>query len=152
VGLVLTATAAAAVLYGTVVLFALGPSSPTALGEVNVGRPQVVRVQMHLQDHRAATRPVPRLPQASPGRAQHVATHPRSPVAQLRVSRPRAVKATPRPAAQIQPLRSAAKPESQTPPAASPVMPPEVETPPIALPSLPELELPETPPLPVSLP
>src|SRR3954466_6873397 len=67
--LILSAIAAAAALYGAVVCFGLGPASPVALGEVSVRPHPVVRVQVHVRDN-AVPRPVQRLPQVSPGRAQ----------------------------------------------------------------------------------
>jgi len=67
--LILSAIAAAAALYGAVVCFGLGPTSPVALGEVSVRPHPVVHVQMRVRDN-AVPRPVQRLPQVSPGRAQ----------------------------------------------------------------------------------
>jgi hypothetical protein len=67
VGLVLSATAAAAALYGAVVLIGVGPSSPLALNRTSA-RPQLA---VHLRVHDpAASRPAVREPQPSPGRAQ----------------------------------------------------------------------------------
>jgi hypothetical protein len=66
---ILSAIAAAAALYGAVVCFGLGPTSPVALGEVSVRPHPVVHVHMRVRDN-AVPRPVQRLPQVSPGRAQ----------------------------------------------------------------------------------
>ena len=64
-GFVLSAIAAAAALYGAVVLFGLGPTSPVALGEVSMRPQPVVYVQVRVHDN-AVPRPAQRRPQASP--------------------------------------------------------------------------------------
>ncbi|HMI28110.1 MAG TPA: hypothetical protein VK490_00295 [Gaiellaceae bacterium] len=65
--LVLSSTAAAAALYGAVVLIGLGPSSPLALDQESA-RPQLV-VHVRVPDQ-AAPDPAARGPQPSPRRAQ----------------------------------------------------------------------------------
>jgi hypothetical protein len=59
----LTATAAAAVLYGAVVVFGLGPASPFGLSRADEPTAPVVLVP----HDRAASGPAQRLPQVSPG-------------------------------------------------------------------------------------
>jgi hypothetical protein len=81
-GFVLSSTAAAAALYGAVVLFGLGPTSPVALGEVSVRPQPVVYVRVRVHEH-AVPRPAARRPQASPGRAQH-----HRPAAHVQTTRP----------------------------------------------------------------
>jgi len=74
--LVLSSAAAAAALYGAVVLFGLGPSSPLAL-DLESARPQpAVHVRVH---DLAAPDPAARGPQPSPGRAQQPAHVKRGP-------------------------------------------------------------------------
>jgi hypothetical protein len=65
-----SATIAAAALYGAVVVFGLGPSSPSALGTIHLRPPQVVHVRAHVLD-RVAPSPARRRPQASAGPARH---------------------------------------------------------------------------------
>ena len=71
-GFILSATAAAAALYGAVVLFGLAPGSPPAV-EASFRPHRPVYVQLRVRPH-AVPRPVRRLPQASPGRARPSAT------------------------------------------------------------------------------
>jgi hypothetical protein len=59
----LSATAAAAVLYGAIILFGLGSASPSALSPNGESRTPVV----HLPHDSAASGPALRLPQVSPG-------------------------------------------------------------------------------------
>jgi hypothetical protein len=59
----LTATAAAAVLYGAVVVFGLGPASPFGLGRADEPTAPVV----HVPHDRAVSGPALRLPQVLPG-------------------------------------------------------------------------------------
>jgi hypothetical protein len=66
---VLSAIAAAAAVYGAVVLFAFGSTSPVALDEVRFRPQPVVIVHMRVHDD-AVPRPAQRLPQVSPGRAR----------------------------------------------------------------------------------
>jgi hypothetical protein len=74
---VLSSIAAAAALYGAVVLLGLGPTSPWALDREQARPPQVVPLSVH--DH-VAPRPVRRGPQPSPGPAQlHVRARGRTP-------------------------------------------------------------------------
>lgn len=63
----LSATAAAAVLYGAVVVFGLGPASPLSLGR---GDDTAVPV-VHVPHDSAVSGPVQRLPQVSPGPERH---------------------------------------------------------------------------------
>ena len=142
-GFVLTATAAAAALYGVVVLFALGPPSPLALGEANVRPPQVVHIRV--QD-RAVTRPVPRRPQASAGRAQQLEAHAAVPATAPRVGRHRGVLAAPR-----RKGHTSAVSTPNSSPVATPASAPAEATAASTILSLPGVQLPETPPLPVAL-
>src|SRR3989442_10867239 len=63
----LSAAAAAAVLYGAVVLFGLGPAFPVALGGSHDRSPSVVRVHAH---DSAVSGPARRGPQPSAGPAR----------------------------------------------------------------------------------
>ena len=137
-GFVLTATAAAAALYGAVVLFGIGPTSPVALGEVSVRPQPIVYVRVRVHEH-AVPRPAQRRPQASPGRAQrHLQVVPAQ---------------TTRPAPWVE---HAARRVQQLPPVSDPAS--SMEEPampagavsPVA--SVPALVLPQLPPVEVSLP
>ena len=129
--LILSAIAAAAALYGAVVCFGLGPTSPVALGEVSVRPHPVVRVQVHVRDN-AVPRPVKRLPQVSPGRAQR-------PVTPVRRSAPAKANARSRmAAATVVSSIPPAEPSEVTPtptPAPTPAAPPTI-APPTAVPAV----------------
>jgi hypothetical protein len=86
VRLIVAATAAAAALYGTVVLLGLGPSSPFALSAENVRSPLPVHVRLH--DH-AVPRPAARVPQPSRLAAQQHVRVARTPPVQPSSSRSR---------------------------------------------------------------
>jgi hypothetical protein len=156
-GLVLSSTAAAAALYGAVVLIGPGPSSPLVLDQERT-RPQPA---VHLRVHDlAAPDPAARGPQPSPGRAQQ----------QTRVTRvpqpTRTAAAAPRLRPALVPRRKEAQASSQTDPSdvdaplpvpvPAPAPPPPV--PPVAVavvvPTLPAVSLPPLllPTLPVLTP
>jgi hypothetical protein len=152
----LSATAAAAVLYGAVVLFGLGPSSPLALGRNGDFSAPVVQVPHDT----AAPGPELRGPQPSPGPAR-----PR-PTRQLRGEKsaaqtPVGPKPTVAPelaeqAAAPQPSATTVKQDVQTTLPAPPVAPlPEAEVtitvPPLQIPD-PASVLPALPPVPAPLP
>jgi len=163
----LSAAAAAAVLYGAVVLLGLGPGFPVALGRSHARGPSVVRVQAH---DSVVSGPAQRGPQPSPGPARHRA----STAARVRV-RKSATKAaaSPRrvphrrppdaahPAAISRPPAAPSPSQSQPVelavplpdlPAAPPQLTPPVTTvPTVTLPALPP-PLPQLPPLPPTPP
>jgi hypothetical protein len=147
VRLVLTSAAAAAALYGAVVLFGLGPSSPLAL-DLESARPQpAVHVRVH---DLAAPDPVAREPQPLPGGAQQ----------------PARIKRLPQPTHSVRPVlvqRTEAQASPQTHPsgvAALPVSvptaaPPRPEAPvavAVVVPTLPSMSLPPVTALPVLTP
>ena len=157
----LSATAAAAALYGAVVVFGLGPSSPTALGESNARPDQTVRVHV---SGPPAPRPALRGPQPSAGPARR---HPRAQAARpgattlpgVRTSRSEASPRGTQPAQTQQPhtdsaaavAPSTAGPASAPPPVTTPVDTVVSGLPAVDVPVAPPA-LPPTPPLPVSLP
>ena len=165
----LSAAAAAAVLYGAVVLFGLGPAFPVALGRSHDRGPSVVRVQAH---DPAVSGPVQRGPQPSSGPARHRAarvgkgrahgvaavsnfcphrgTHRAAPKqtgsarSASGPNRPAPARHTPTPLARpqtAQPTESALSLPEVT-------LPPLPEVPPPAPPTVPSLPLPPLPPLP----
>jgi len=160
-GFVLSATAAAAALYGAVVVFGLGPSSPTALGENNARPERAVRMSA---PGPAAPRPALRGPQPSAGPARR---HPRAQAARpggttlpgVRTSRSEASPRGTQPAQTQQPhtdsaaavAPSTAGPASAPPPVTTPVDTVVSGLPAFDVPVAPP-SLPPTPPLPVSLP
>lgn len=163
----LSATAAAAVLFGAVVVFGLRPASPLALGPDRIDAAPVVRVPHDVP----ASGPVQREPQPSPGperrRAQVKAPQTWTPVSQRptaaspppgRPSGPRTPGATP---STPPPATPAAKPPSAPAEDAGAALPsappplPEVFVPGVTLPPLlPPLPapLPELPSAPLDLP
>jgi len=160
----LSATAAAAALYGVVILFGVGPATPSALDLNDDLRTPVV----HVPHGSAASGPALRLPQASPGpdrqrsrKARPVATGNLTAVPAALPERPEgAVPAPGQPKpAPAQPAASPASPTSSAPtqsvasllevtiPMPEVTVPP-VTLPPVTLPSTPELpQLPPAPPL-----
>jgi hypothetical protein len=154
----LSATAAAASLYGAVVLFGLGPASPLALGSQGDRDVPVVRVPPH---DLPVSGPVQRQPQASPGPARHrtvirvrhdsAPRRPR-PAAGLKgnpakpSNAPAPSSAAPQPTVKV-PVVSSSVPETPLT-TTTPTLP---EPPPITLPAVTVPPLPELPP-PPSLP
>jgi hypothetical protein len=157
----LSATAAAAVLYGAVVLLGLGPASPAAVGSNDDRFTPVV----HVQHDSVVSGPVQRLPQVSAGPARHHSRRARRVVTVSASPRPNLLPQGPGPAATAgpasspqhsEPLPTAPQPLS-LPSVASPA--PAVIVPAVEIPALPtpppepEALLPSPPTLPsVSLP
>ena len=157
----LSATVASAVLYSVVVLFGVGPASPSAPDAAVDHRASVVLASPH---DLAVAGPAQRLPQASPG-----------PTRQRLVARPRLAQlgnASPTPAEEPS-LKGPSSPSSppprpaQQPPAPSPHVTetapvderpsaglplPPVALPPVTVPPLPEVSLPLPLPLPLTPP
>jgi len=157
----LSATVASAVLYSVVVLFGVGPASPSAPDAAVDHRASVVRASPH---DLAVAGPAQRLPQASPG-----------PTRQRSAARPRLAQvgnASPTPAEEPS-LKGPSSPSSSPPrPAQQPPAPaphatktapvderpstelplPPVALPPATVPPLPEVSLPLPPPLPLAPP
>jgi hypothetical protein len=151
VGFVLTATAAAAALYGAVVLIGAGPSSPLALSRESA-RPQLA---VHLRVHDpAASSPRARGPQPSPGLAQRRARLARvarpAHTARRRTRRSALVSTRAVTQAASPPIHpaSAAAPA----PVSAPALPEVAVTPAVVVPALPVVSLPPLPALPVSTP
>jgi hypothetical protein len=165
----LSATVASAVLYSVVVLFGVGPASPSAPGAAVDHRASVVLASPH---DLAVAGPAQRLPQASPGPTrQRLQARPR--LAQLGTESPSPAEEpslkTPIPSPSSSPPRPAQQPSSpalsQRAAETAPVderPSAELHLPPVALPpvTLPEVKVPPLPevsltvplPLPVALP
>lgn len=153
----LSATAAAAALYGAVILFGVGPATPSALDPNNDLRPPVV----HVPHDSAVSGPAQRLPQASPGperqrssklppsAAGSVTAEPAAGPEQPEDAVPAPGQPKPKPAP-AQPAASSASPPSSAPtqsvaPLLEVTLPiPEVPVPPVTLPgvTLPPVTLP----------
>jgi len=158
----LSATVASAVLYSVVVLFGVGPASPSAPDAAVDHRASVVLASPH---DCAVAGPAQRLPQASPGPTRQ-SLHVRRRLAQVGTASPSPAKepSLKSPA----PLASPPHPLAQQPPAPSPHVAqtatvderpsaelrlPPVALPPVALPDVTVPPLPEvSPPLPLPLP
>jgi hypothetical protein len=163
----LSATVASAVLYSVVVLFGVGPASPSAPGAAVDHRASVVLASPH---DLAVAGPAQRLPQASPGptrqrlhtrpRLPQVGTESRSPAEEpsLKSPSPSPSSSPPRPAHQPQPPSPSphaaeTAPVDERPAAELPLPPvalPPVTLPEVKVPPLPEVSLPL--PLPTALP
>jgi hypothetical protein len=132
----LSATVASAVLYSVVVLFGVGPASPSAPGAAVDHRASVVLASPH---DLAVAGPAQRLPQASPG-----------PTRQRSAARPRLAQvgnAAPTRAEEPSLTLGVAKtgPVDERPSAELPLPPaalPPVALPPVTVPPLPEVSLP----------
>jgi hypothetical protein len=145
---VLFSIAAAAALYGAVVLLGLGPTSPWALDREQARPPQVVPLSVH--DH-VAPRPVQRGPQPSPGPAQLPARAPAR--TQVRPAPRTHALRTPQSdehPAPTQETRSTAP--SITPPVTTPAGPELLSIPTVDVPTLPAVEVPPTPAPALSVP
>jgi len=150
----LSAAAAAAVLYGAVVLFGLGPAFPVALGRSHDRGPSVVRVQAH---DPAVSGPVQRGPQPSSGPARHrTASVGKGRVRGVAPKQTGSARSTSRPNRPA-PARHLPTPTSRPQAAQATVsalslpevtLPPLPEVPPPAPPTVPSLPLPPLPPLP----
>jgi hypothetical protein len=157
----LSATAAAAVLYGAVILFGLGPAPPSALGRNDDRSASVVRVP----HDPAVSGPVQRGPQPSTGPARQSSRRPRREPVVERVGSPRDTKAAPDrptdgPRAPVSTPAALAPSPSPSPSQQSPQQEPALldttlleVTAPAPLPEVPEvnvptLPLPALPPLP----
>jgi hypothetical protein len=145
---VLSSIAAAAALYGAVVLLGLGPTSPWALDREPVRPPQVVPLSVH--DH-VAPRPVRRGPQPSPGPAQlpvrarartlaRPAPHAHAVRTPQSDEHPAPTQETPRAAPSI------------TPAVTTPAAPELLSIPNVDVPTLPAVEVPPTPAPALSVP
>jgi hypothetical protein len=132
---ILSATAAAAALYGAVVLFGLGPTSPVALGEVSVRPQPVVYVRVRVHEH-AVPGPAQRRPQASPGRAQH-----HHPVVHVQTAQPAPVVEHAAPHVQQPPLVSDSAPPAEEPAVPAGFVSPAASAPALVLPPLPQVEV-----------
>jgi len=162
--LIVSAAAAAAVLYGAVVVFGLGAASPSAIGSTPGHNTPVVQVR----HDPAVPGPVQRLPQVSPGPARHrpqrhglqrQAPATKSAASSPSSSKPRPTERTPtrEPAVPRAPKAETTTPTVQLdagtllplPDLALPTPPPVPQLPP-PLPQLPQLpQLPATPSLPL---
>jgi hypothetical protein len=155
----LSATVASAVLYSVVVLFGVGPASPSAPDAAVDHRASVVLASPH---DFAVAGPAQRLPQASPGPTRQ-RLHARPRLAQFETASPSAAEG-PSLKGPSSPFSSPSRP-AQQPPAPSPhvaetapvderpsaeLPPPPVALPPVTVPPLPEVSLPL--PLPVAPP
>jgi hypothetical protein len=163
----LSATVASAVLYSVVVLFGVGPASPSAPGAAVDHRASVVLASPH---DLAVAGPAQRLPQASPGptrrrlharpRLAPVGTESPSPAEEpsLKSPSPSRSSSPPRPAHQPQPPSPSPHAAGTAPVDERPAA--ELPLPPVALPpvTLPEVKVPPLPevllplPLPIALP
>lgn len=140
----LSATAAAAVLYGAVVLLGLGPASPAAVGS----KDDLFTPVVHVQHDSVVSGPVQRLPQVSAGPGRHHTQHTRR-VDTVSVSpRPNLLPQGSAPAAIAGPASSPQQPEP-APAAPRPLSLPSV-APPIPVVTVPAVEIPAvtTPPAP----
>jgi hypothetical protein len=147
--LVLSSIAAAAALYGAVVLLGLGPTSPWALDREQSRPPQVV--PLSVRDH-VAPRPVRRGPQPSPGPAQlPVRPQAHTPVRPaLRTHPARTPQLSEQPAPTRATTPSAAP--SYMPAATVPRAPELLPIPSVDVPTLPEMEVPPIPAPALSVP
>jgi len=146
--LVLSSIAAAAALYGAVVLLGLGPTSPWALDREQARPPQVV--PLSVRDH-VAPRPVRRGPQPSPGPAQ-LPVHARARTQARPAPRMHAVRT---PQLNEHPAPTQATPSaapSYMPAATTPRAPELLPIPSVDVPPLPTVEIPPTPALALSVP
>jgi len=161
----LSATVGSAVLYSVVVLFGVGPASPSAPDAAVDRRASVVLASPH---DLAVAGPAQRLPQASPGPTrQRLVARPRlaqvgnaspTPAEEPSLKGPSGPSSSPPRRAHQPPALSAqvaeTAPVDERPPAELPLPPaalPPVALPPVTVPPLPEVSLPLPLPLPLPL-
>lgn len=156
----LSATVASAVLYSVVVLFGIGPASPSAPDAAVDHRASVVLASPH---DFAVAGPAQRLPQASPGptrqrlrarpRLAQVGTASPAPADEPSLKSPSPPSPVPRPARQPQPPSAAVAETAPVDERTAAELPlPPVALPPVKVPPLPEVSLPVPLPLPIAPP